>query len=127
MSKCILSVNGNRAMNYLLQTIFENHYDFIPVTDVYQALYQIKSNKRIQTLILDIDYQSDEIWNLVEHIKSSKLFQIPIIILSTSNSETISKKCYAYEIDEIFFKPFNPLELTTAVSSILELKWAANS
>lgn len=126
MSKCILSVNGNRAMNYLLQTIFENHYDFVPVNDVFQALYKIKTNRNIQALILDIDFETEEIWNLVEHIKSSKLFQIPIIILSTSNSDEINKKCYDYEIDEIFFKPFNPLELTTAVSSILEIKVATN-
>lgn len=113
-------------MNYLLQTIFENHYDFVPVNDVFQALYKIKTNRNIQALILDIDFETEEIWNLVEHIKSSKLFQIPIIILSTSNSDEINKKCYDYEIDEIFFKPFNPLELTTAVSSILEIKVATN-
>src|SRR5215213_5858645 len=126
MSKSILSVNGNKAMNYLLQTIFEKEYDFVPVSDVYQALYQLRSRKNIGTLVVDVDFQSQQSWELVEHIKSSKLYQIPIIILTTANSEAIRQKCYEYEIDEIFFKPFNPLDLTTAVRSIMDVKMASD-
>ena len=113
-------------MNYLLQTIFEKEYDFVPVSDVYQALYQLRSRKNIGTLVVDVDFQSQQSWELVEHIKSSKLYQIPIIILTTANSEAIRQKCYEYEIDEIFFKPFNPLDLTTAVRSIMDVKMASD-
>jgi len=126
MSKSILSVNGNKAMNYLLQTIFERAYDFVPVSDVYQALYQLRSNRRIGVLVVDVDFQSQQSWELVEHIKSSRLYKIPIIVLTTANSEAIRQKCYEYEIDEIFFKPFNPLDLTSAVKSIMEVKVLSN-
>ena len=46
MSKCVLSVNGNRAMNYLLQTILKEEYDFLPVNDVFQAMQKLKTNRK---------------------------------------------------------------------------------
>ncbi|HEU4471299.1 MAG TPA: response regulator [Flavisolibacter sp.] len=126
MSKSILSVNGNKAMNYLLQTIFEKEYDFVPVIDVYQALYKLRSNRSIKALVVDVDFQSQQSWELIEHIKSSKLYRIPIVVLTTANSEAIRQRCYEYEIDEIFFKPFNPVDLITAVKSIIELDVTSN-
>lgn len=121
MSKCVLSVNGNRAMNYLLQTIFEKKYDFVPVNDVFQAMRQLKSGKRVCFLIVDLDFHPQQGWELIEHIKSSKLYQIPIIVLATENTEILRQKCYEYEVDEIFFKPFNPVDLITAIGNTVSI------
>jgi len=117
MSKSILSVNGNRAMNYLLQTILEKEYKFIPVNDVFQASHQLKTNKKICFLIIDLDFHAQQGWELIEHIKSSKLFHVPIIVLATENTESLRQKCYKYEVDEIFFKPFNPVDLIAAIDN----------
>ncbi len=119
MSKSILSVNGNKAMNYLLQTILEKEYQFVPVSDVFQAMHHMKTNKKITTLVVDLDYQPHQSWELIEHIKSSKLYSIPIIVLTTENNETLRQKCYEFEVDEIFFKPFNPLDLIAAAKSMM--------
>jgi CheY-like chemotaxis protein len=54
---------------------------------------------------------------LIEHIKSSKLFRIPVILLATENTEILRQKCYKYEVDEIFFKPFNPVDLIAAIEN----------
>ena len=56
MTKSILSVNGNRAMNYLLQTILEKEYQFVPVSDVFQAMHQLWNNKKICCLVVEIDF-----------------------------------------------------------------------
>src|SRR5215203_5484386 len=108
MSKSILSVNGNKAMNYLLQTILEKEYRFIPAPDVFQAVRMLRKNEGICTLIVDLDFHPQQAWELIEHIKSSKMFSVPIIVLTTENNDTLRQKCYEYEVDEIFFKPFNP-------------------
>ena len=121
MTKSILSVNGNKAMNYLLQTIFEKDFEFIPVSDVYQGLHQLRSNRKIKAILVDVDFQGQQSWELIEHIKSSMLFQVPVVVLTTANSEAIRQKCYEYEIDEIFFKPFNPVDLITAVKSMMHV------
>lgn len=119
MSKSIVSVNGNKAMNYLLQTILETEYEFVPAFDVFQAVRHMKSNSEVCAIIIDLDYQPQQGWELIEHIKSSILYRIPVIVLTTENDETLRQKCYMFEVDEIFFKPFNPLDLIAAIKSMM--------
>jgi CheY-like chemotaxis protein len=118
MSKRILSINGNKAMHYLLQTIFENEYEFIPAMNVYHGMHQLKNLKNIQLMIIDVDFETEQSWEMVHHIKTSKLFQCPVMILTTNNDDTIKNKCYELGIDDVFFKPFNPVDLITAVKSL---------
>ncbi len=106
-------------MNFLLQTIFEKEYKFIPTLDVFQATHQLKSTQNISALIIDIDINAHQGWDLIQHIKSSKLFNIPVIVLTSLNSEDLKQKCYEFEVDEIFFKPFNPVDLIAAVKSVV--------
>ncbi|HUQ67816.1 MAG TPA: response regulator [Flavitalea sp.] len=121
MNKSILSVNGNKAMNFLLQTILEREYKFVPVNDVFQAMHQLRSQKKVSALVVDLDFQPNQSWELIEHIKSSKLFRIPVIVLTTDNTETLRQKCYEFEVDEIFFKPFNPEDLIAAIRSMMNV------
>ena len=117
MRRSVLSVNGNRAMNYLLQTCFENKFQFVPVSDVFQAMHQLRTDKRICFLIVDLDFHPQQSWELIEHIKSSRLYDVPVVVLATENTEILRQKCYEYEVDEIFFKPFNPVDLIAAIGN----------
>jgi DNA-binding response OmpR family regulator len=119
MSKSILSLNGNKAMNFLLQTIFEKQYSFIPSADVYQSMQFLKTNRNIQTMIVDLDTNPTEAWNLIHHIKSSTMFNTPVIVLASDNNDILKQKSYELEVDEIFFKPFNPVDLIAAVNSLM--------
>jgi CheY-like chemotaxis protein len=121
MSKSILSVNGNKAMNYLLHTILTKEYGFIPAADVFQAVHMIRNNENICALIVDLDFHPQQAWDFIEHVKSSKMFKLPIIVLTTENNDTLRQKCYEYEVDEIFFKPFNPLDLIAAIKSMMTM------
>lgn len=106
-------------MNYLLQTVFEKEFSFIPVTDVFQGMHIIKNDKKVSALIVDVDFQPQQSWELVQHIKSSKLFEVPVIVLATENNEILKQKTYEYEVDEIFFKPFNPVDMISAVKNLV--------
>ena len=117
--QAILSVNGNKAMNYLLQTVFEKEFDFIPVSDVFHGMHILRTEKNISALIVDVDFQPQQAWELVQHIKSSKLYQLPVLILATENSDELKQRSYEYEVDEIFFKPFNPVDLILAVKNLV--------
>lgn len=119
MSERILSVNGNKAMNFLLQTIFEKDYQVLPVSNVFAALTQLKEDKSIKLLIIDVDFQPQECWNLVQHVKSSRLFKVPIVVLSTDSSEEVQQRCITCNIDEIFYKPFNPIDMISAAKSLM--------
>src|SRR5437764_14314522 len=94
MSKSILSINGNKAMNYLLRTLFQKEYRFVPVENIFQAMYQLRSDKSIELLIVDVDYHPQESWEFIEHIKTSKLYNIPLLVLTTENGEDLRRKCY---------------------------------
>jgi CheY-like chemotaxis protein len=124
MSKNVLSVNGNKAMNYLLKTILEKEYQFVPANDVFHGMHYLRTNKQINVLVVDVDYQPQQSWELIEHIKSSRLYQIPIIVLATENTELLRQKCYELEVDEIFFKPFNPLDLIAAIENTISVSLA---
>lgn len=104
-------------MNYLLQTILKGEYNFVPVSDVYQAMHQLKTNKKICFLVVDLDFHPQQGWELIEHIKSSKLYCLPVVVLATENTEILRQKCYEFGVDEIFFKPFNPVDLIAAIGN----------
>jgi len=126
MSKSILSVNGNKAMNFLLQTIFEKEYCFVPATDVFHAMHQLRIHKSIRALIVDVDFQPQQSWELIQHIKSSRLYKFPVIVLATENNDTVKQKSYDFELDEIFFKPFNPVDLITAIKNLMTADLLSN-
>lgn len=121
MNKSILSISGSRAMNYLLQTIIEKEHRFVPALDVFQGMHHLRTNKKINVLVVDLDFQPQQAWELIEHIKSSRLYRIPVIVLATENNETLRQKCYEFEVDEIFIKPFNPVDLIAAIRSTNEV------
>lgn len=106
-------------MNFLLQTLFEREFQFVPALDVFQGMHYLRTYKKINVLIVDVDFQPQQSWELVEHIKSSKLYCIPVVVLATENNEALRQKCYELEVDEIFFKPFNPVDLVAAINSTI--------
>lgn len=108
-------------MNYLLKTILEKEYQFVPANDVFHGMHQLKTNKGISILVVDLDFQAQQSWELIEHIKSSKLYHVPVIVLATENTELLRHKCYELEIDEIFFKPFNPVDLIAAIRNTVSV------
>jgi DNA-binding response OmpR family regulator len=119
MSKSIISVNGNKAMNYLLQTIFEQQYQFIPAADVFEGMHFLKTFPGVRALIIDLDTNSDEGWSLIHHIKSSTLYKVPVVVLASENTEELKQKSFDLSIDEIFVKPFNPVDLIAAINSLM--------
>jgi DNA-binding response OmpR family regulator len=105
-------------MHYLFQTIFKEEYQLIPVAEVFTGMRQLRTNKNIEFIIIDVDYETEQSWEMIHHIKTSKLYDIPVIILTTSNNDIIKNKCYELGIDEVFFKPFNPVDVLAAVKSL---------
>jgi DNA-binding response OmpR family regulator len=106
-------------MNFLLQTIFEQHYRFVPVADVFEGMHYLKSNPGVRALIIDLDSNTDEAWNLIHHIKSSTIYRTPIVVLASENNETLEQKTFDLGIEEIFIKPFNPVDLIAAINSLM--------
>ena len=108
-------------MNYLLKTVLQKEFRFRSVEDVLSAFHLIKSTD-VSALIVDIDYFSNHSWEFIEHLRSSKIFDFPIIILASENTEMLQRKSYELGVDEIFFKPFNPVDLIASIRGIISHK-----
>jgi CheY-like chemotaxis protein len=116
MARKILSINGNRSMNYLLKTITRDAYNLITVSDALQAMRVIKTEKEIECVLIDVDYHTEQNLEFIQHLQNSFLYQCPIIILASNremNEEILSNG------QNLFFKPFNPLDLKQSIDKIV--------
>ncbi len=106
-------------MNYLLQTVLSNQYKLIAVADVFQGMYELKRNEEIDLIIADVDYNIRESWNFIQHIKTSNLYNKPVIVLTSDKSQAIKEKMTDTGVYDFFIKPFNPVDLVKTINKIM--------
>jgi DNA-binding response OmpR family regulator len=121
MKMSILSINGNKPFNYILQTVLSKDHYVTVASDPITGLKQMKSSGKISLVIIDTDSFEEEAVEFIEYIKSSLLFQVPIIVLTTNETEFIQQKLSQLNVNDSFVKPFNPLDLVKKVNKILSV------
>jgi DNA-binding NtrC family response regulator len=124
MKRKILSINGNRSMNFLLQTVLSAKYEFIPASDVFSGMEELKKDGNIELVLIDVDYSTQENWDFIQHISSSVIYQKPVIVLASERNRRFDKKVAEEKVYESVMKPFSPLDL---VRSIDKLMYAAKA
>jgi DNA-binding NtrC family response regulator len=124
MKRKILSINGNRSMNFLLQTVLSARYEFIPASDVFSGMEELKKDGDIELVLIDVDYSTQENWDFIQHISSSVIYQKPVIVLASERNRRFDKKVAEEKVYESVLKPFSPLDL---VRSIDKLMYAAKA
>jgi DNA-binding NtrC family response regulator len=124
MKRKILSINGNRSMNFLLQTVLSANYEFIPASDVFSGMEELKKDGDIELVLIDVDYSTQENWDFIQHISSSVIYQKPVIVLASERNRRFDKKVAEEKVYESVMKPFSPLDL---VRSIDKLMYAAKA
>jgi DNA-binding NtrC family response regulator len=119
MSMTILSINGNKPMNFLLQTILSARYDFIPVADVFAAMNELKRRQEIELILIDVDYSAQENWDFIQHIKTSGLYQKPVIVLASDKSKGMDEKMAEEKVYDFVCKPFSPPDLVRTIDKLM--------
>ena len=119
MRMSVLSINGNKPFNYIIQTVLSKDFNVIVAHDPINGLKQMKSSGRISLVIVDIDSSEEDAFEFVEYIQSSVLFQVPIILLTSYKTDFLQEKISKLNVNHFFVKPFNPLDLVNRVSQIL--------
>lgn len=110
MRSSILSISGNKSMNYLLDTVLSRSYKVIPVADIYQGMIELKK-VQIGLIIIDVDYHTQENWDFIHHLQTSGLYQdLPIYIL-TSDKESSLQNSTSGQALTVIKKPFSPLDI----------------
>lgn len=117
----ILSINGNRSMNILLQTVLAKRHKLILVSDAFQAMYQLKHYPNIDLIIVDMDYQTQENRDFIDHVQTSCLYAKPVIVLSSNKTDSEAGELLTEaQVYHCFTKPFNPLELVRCINELMK-------
>lgn len=119
MRMSILSINGNKPFNYILQTVLSKNFLVYVATDPITGLKHMKNNGRISLAIVDVDAYEEDAFEFVDYVKSSLLFQVPVILLTSNKSYFVQQKISKLNENDFFVKPFNPLDLVKRVNEIL--------
>src|SRR5215217_6791647 len=119
MNRTLLSINGNGPMNYMLQTVLSRKYKIAAVADVFQGMQQLRNNEAIELIVVDVDFNTDESWEFIQHIKSSWIYNRPLIVLTSDKTIAASEKTLSSSIDYLFQKPFSPIDLIKTIDALL--------
>ncbi|HUQ96804.1 MAG TPA: response regulator [Chitinophagaceae bacterium] len=118
MSRTVLSINGNKSMNYMLQTVLSRKYKITTVADVFQGMQHLKNNESIELVVVDVDFNGEESWEFIQHIKSSWMYNRPVIVLTSNKQASENAKAEA-GVDYFFQKPFSPIDLIKTIDALL--------
>lgn len=119
MNRTVLSINGNKPMTYMLQTVLSRKYKINAVTDVYQGMQQLKKEEAIELVLVDVDYDTEESWEFIQHIKSSFIYNRPVVVLTSDNSLLAGRKAAQLRVEYLFQKPFSPVDLIKTIDALL--------
>ncbi|MDQ6763101.1 MAG: response regulator [Bacteroidota bacterium] len=126
MNRHVLSINGNTAMNYLLKTGFSDKYNVTTVANVFDALQELRNNEKIEMVILDIDYHTEECVDFVQHLNSSTLYSCPVILLGSVSNKAVAENLGQHrDVRESFIKPFDPANLSKSIDDFVALNLAS--
>lgn len=81
----------------------------------------MKATGNVNLVIIDTDVFEEEGIEFIEYIKSSLLFQMPVIVLTSNETDAMKQKLFQLNVNDTFFKPFDPLMLVKRVNKILNL------
>lgn len=106
-------------MNYLLQTVLSTRYEFVPVSDVFAGMNELKRREEIKLIIVDVDYSAQENWDFIQHIRTSGLYQKPVIVLASEKNKRMGEKMADDQVTDYVYKPFNPPDLVRAIDKLM--------
>lgn len=103
----------------MLQTVLSRRYKITAVPDVFQGMQQLRSNEAIELILVDVDFNTEDSWEFIKHIKSSWIFNRPIVVLTSDRTVAASETAAASGVDYFFQKPFSPVDLIKTIDALL--------
>jgi len=121
MKKQILAIDDSKAIRFLLQTVLGKDYQVITVPDGYSAMYYLSHRTAPDLIIVDPQLPDMENWELIQQLASSGMYgDIPVLALSGLSPKETETKCMEYGVVEHFLKPFNPIDLLSAIDNLIK-------
>lgn len=107
-------------MRNVVQTLFKKHYKVTAASTGMAAMRCLRDRQRPHLIIVSAELEDMANWELVRHLSLSPLYnEIPMIVVSSEDENTLKGNVMKYNAAEYFAKPFNPLRLIESVDTIL--------
>ena len=123
MRKKILVVDDERTIRMLLENYLGQTYDVTAKSDGLDALNWLNTGNIPDLIIADINMPRMDGFEFVENLRASGYFkEIPVIMLSASESSTEKVRFLRLGANDYMVKPFNPEELLVRMELLLYRK-----
>lgn len=123
MRKKILVVDDERTIRMLLENYLGQTYDVTAKSDGLDALNWLNTGNIPDLIIADINMPRMDGFAFVENLRASGYFkEIPVIMLSASESSTEKVRFLRLGANDYMVKPFNPEELLVRMELLLYRK-----
>jgi CheY-like chemotaxis protein len=120
MKKSVLTIESNRALQYLVATVLKSKYPVSSVQNSRHAMQLFSSGYEADLIIIDIPNKNTENFELLDHIVTSSVFKdVPIIVLSANRDEELKNSCLQIGAADFLTKPFDPVYLFEKVNQLL--------
>jgi CheY-like chemotaxis protein len=118
MKKVVLSISALKAMNFLLQTVITPTHSIFLVQDAIEGMHVLRTRSIVDVAIVDLDYDTQDNLEFINHIKSSRLYsQCKVIVLSSAVDIKLSET-EKHNVNKIFSKPFSPVQLINYIDTL---------
>jgi DNA-binding response OmpR family regulator len=91
----------------------------VPVSDVFAGMKELKKREEIKLILVDVDYSTQENWDFIQHIRTSGLYQKPVIVLASEKNKRMDDKMALDQIASYVYKPFNPPDLVRTIEPFM--------
>jgi CheY-like chemotaxis protein len=123
MKKNILTIEDSKALNYVLNTVFEKEYEVTSVNNYSDAFDHLQSNISNDLIIINIPDTESDNFHFLEHISTSYKFRnIPKVVISRSADAQLKEKLEGLGASLFLTKPFDPVFLSNKVQDLIYTK-----
>lgn len=121
MKKGILTIDGNNAISYLMNTVLRKDFRVTSVQNCKEAINHLQADFSKEVVIIDISCLESENMDLLEHFNTSAVFRnIKTIVISNSDDESLKDKTVQLGASLFITKPFDPVYLSEAVKDMVK-------
>lgn len=120
--KKLLIVDDMELSREILQRIFENHYEILEASNGEEALQLLRENgQEVAVILLDMIMPGMDGREFLQIKNQDPLLAgIPVVVISTENSETVKLDMLRLGVNDYVTKPFVPALVERRVENVLE-------
>ncbi|MDN3654643.1 response regulator transcription factor [Ferruginibacter paludis] len=124
----MLAIHDEVSIKLILQHYFKDVFSVVAKGNGKEALARMQEGNIPDIIVEDLNMPEMDGYTFIYQVRSSGyLKNIPMVMLSGSDSTDNKIRCLESGADDFIVKPFNPRELSTRMNGILRCNGKKNS